>query len=103
MITSALDKSPLARRMRPAPSEAQPQQPGAVATALPPTMCESDAARYINMSAAWLKKSRTSRFSREVGAPPFIRCGRRRIAYLRADLDSWLEARRQSPGSGFKE
>jgi hypothetical protein len=53
------------------------------------TLSEAQAARYIAMSPAWLKKSRTHRFRGVTDAPPFVRCGARRIAYRREDLDAW--------------
>ena len=53
-------------------------------------LTELEAAQYLGMSAAWLKKSRTRRFSGTVDAPPFIRCGARRVVYRREDLDVWL-------------
>jgi predicted DNA-binding transcriptional regulator AlpA len=54
---------------------------------------EADAARYIGMSAAWLKKSRTKRCREHSDAPPFVRVGTRRVVYRRADLDAWQQAR----------
>jgi len=52
-------------------------------------MTETEAARYIGMSRAWLKKSRTRRFRAVTDAPPFVRSGKRRIVYRREDLDAW--------------
>jgi predicted DNA-binding transcriptional regulator AlpA len=70
-------------------------------------MSETDAARYINMSVAWLRKSRTAQFRAVMDGPAFVRCGRRRVTYLQADLDAWLtrhrislEHVRQEPASG---
>ncbi len=54
-------------------------------------LSESEAARYIGMSQAWLKKSRTSRFRGFIDAPPFVRSGGRRIVYRREDLDAWQD------------
>jgi predicted DNA-binding transcriptional regulator AlpA len=56
-----------------------------------PVLKEADAARYLGMSRAWLKKSRTERFRSAMDAPPFVRCGARRIVYRREDLDAWQE------------
>lgn len=47
-----------------------------------------EAARYVGLAKASLAKMRCMG-----GSPPFLKLGRR-IAYRRADLDSWLEARR---------
>lgn len=56
----------------------------------PNTLTEKDAATYIGMSAAWLRKAR----ARLISTPPpnYVRCGRA-IRYTRAALDNWLEAR----------
>lgn len=65
-------------------SSAQPE------ASLPPaSLSEREAARYIGMSAAWLKKSRTRRFRSTVDAPRHVRAGARRVVYRRADLDEW--------------
>ena len=61
------------------------------------SLTEAEAAQYIGMSRAWLKKSRTTGGSSD--APPFVRCGRRRIAYRRADLDEWQSRHLNDPGS----
>lgn len=61
-----------------------------------PTMSEVEAARYINMSVGWLRKSRTVQFRAVMGGPAFVRCGRRRVTYLQADLDAWLARHRIS-------
>ena len=64
----------------------------AKATASPrQALTETEAARYIGMSAAWLKKSRTQRFREMIDAPPFIRAGAKRIVYRRQDLDTWQD------------
>src|SRR5690349_6147820 len=55
------------------------------------TLSESDAARFLGMSAAWLKKSRTKRFRPVMDAPPFIRAGAKRIIYRIEDLQAWQE------------
>ncbi len=54
-------------------------------------LTEAEAAQYIGMSAAWLKKSRTRRFRGVIDAPPFIRAGAKRIVYRIEDLDAWQE------------
>ena len=54
-------------------------------------LTEAEAARYIGMSAAWLKKSRTRRFRGVIDAPPFIRAGVKRVVYRIEDLDAWQE------------
>ena len=55
-------------------------------------LCEADAARYISLSKAWLRKQR-----RLGNAPSYLRLGRR-VRYLRADLDSLLKSARVAPG-----
>jgi hypothetical protein len=54
-------------------------------------LTEAEAAHYIGMSAAWLKKSRTKRFRDVIDAPPFVRAGAKRIVYRIEDLDAWQE------------
>jgi hypothetical protein len=51
-------------------------------------LTEHEAAQYIGMSAAWLKKSRTQRFREVMDAPPFVRAGTKRVVYRREDLDT---------------
>jgi hypothetical protein len=53
---------------------------------VPAVLREADAARYIGLSRAYLKKSRI--FGR---GPAFIRV-QRTIAYRISDLDAWLES-----------
>jgi hypothetical protein len=55
------------------------------------TLSEADAAQFIGMSTAWLKKSRTKRFRALMDAPPFIRAGVKRIVYRVEDLEAWQE------------
>ena len=63
---------------------------GTEATTTPATsLSEREAAEYIGMSRAWLKKSRTQRLRGLADAPPFVRCGARRVVYRRDDLDAW--------------
>jgi predicted DNA-binding transcriptional regulator AlpA len=66
----------------------------------PASLSERDAARYIGMSAAWLKKSRTRLFLGTTDAPPFVRAGARRIVYRRVDLDEWQQDRVARVGQG---
>lgn len=54
------------------------------------TMPSQEAARYIGMSEAWMRKGR---MHRSTDAPPYMQIGKS-IRYLRADLDRWLESRR---------
>jgi len=56
-----------------------------------PTFVEKDAARYINLSVAWLRVQR-----RDGGGPAFLRIGRA-IRYRVQDLDAWLASRRVAP------
>lgn len=76
------------------PSAAQPET-----SVLPASLSERDAARYIGMSAAWLKKSRTKRFGLTADAPRYVRAGARRVVYRRVDLDEW-QLRHLQPVSG---
>lgn len=68
-----------------------------------PALSEAEAARYIGMSPAWLKKSRTRRFRELTDAPPFVRSGGRRVVYRRADLDAWQERHLERVGRGQDE
>jgi hypothetical protein len=61
-------------------------------------MSETDAARYINVSVAWLRKSRCMHFRELMDGPTFVRLGIKRVAYLRTDLDAWLANHRQQLG-----
>lgn len=54
-------------------------------------LTEAEAAQFIGMSAAWLKKSRTKRFRGVIDAPPFIRAGVKRVVYRVEDLEAWQE------------
>ena len=63
-------------------------------------LTETEAAQYIGMSAAWLKKSRTKRFRGVVDAPPFIRAGAKRVVYRIEDLDAWQERHLEHVGPG---
>ena len=57
----------------------------------PTALMEAEAAQFIGMSAAWLKKSRTKRFRGVIDAPPFIRAGVKRVVYRIEDLEAWQE------------
>ena len=61
-------------------------------------LTEKEAAQYIGMSAAWLKKSRTQRFRAVIAAPPFVRAGAKRIVYRLEDLDAWQERHLEQVG-----
>ena len=54
-------------------------------------LTEGEAAQFIGMSSAWLKKSRTKRFRGVIDAPPFIRAGVKRVVYRIEDLEAWQE------------
>lgn len=60
-------------------------------------LSESEAARYIGMSASFLRKARTEgdRRNRTPG-PAWLKTGRS-VGYLREDLDAWLRAHRVQP------
>jgi predicted DNA-binding transcriptional regulator AlpA len=47
-----------------------------------------EAARYVALSESTLTKMRLTG-----DGPPFVKVGPRAVAYRRADLDAWLEAR----------
>src|SRR5437867_2675509 len=63
-------------------------------------LTEVEAAMYIGMSSAWLKKSRTQRFRDVIDAPPFVRAGAKRVVYRREDLDAWQERHLERVGPG---
>jgi predicted DNA-binding transcriptional regulator AlpA len=52
------------------------------------TIREREAARYLDMSVAWLRQGRM-----RGRGPSYIRAGRA-IRYRTADLDAWLQAHR---------
>ena len=72
------------------------------ATSAQPSMAltEAEAAQFIGMSAAWLKKSRTKRFRGAIDAPPFIRAGVKRVVYRIEDLETWQERHLEHVGPG---
>jgi hypothetical protein len=63
-----------------------------------PPLNERDAAEYIGTSVPYLRTSRVRGTSKCKDAPPYVRIGKI-IRYLPADLDAWLESRRQFPGA----
>ena len=63
-------------------------------TITPQSLREADAARYLEMSVAYLRGSRVGRCP----GPAFVRLGRS-VRYLRADLDQFLDERRVTPKS----
>lgn len=61
----------------------------------PTMLTEAEAADYIGMSCAYLKKARVSgTIGNRTPGPSFHRMGRRVVRYSRADLDAWLASRR---------
>lgn len=65
-------------------------------------LSEAEAALYLGMSRAWLKKARTARFRAAIDAPQFVKAGARRVVYRRRDLEDWLQAhvRDEHPAKG---
>ncbi len=53
---------------------------------------EEDAARFLGVSASFLAKRRCYG-----EGPTFVKYGRKRIVYLRADLEAWRSAQRREP------
>ena len=58
---------------------------------------ERAAAAYIGMSVSYLRLSRVRGSTKCTSAPPFVRMGKV-VRYLPADLDAWIESRREFPG-----
>lgn len=59
---------------------------------------ELEAAKYITMSAAFLRMARLRGVvGNRTPGPPYLKLGRN-VRYRRADLDQWLEQRRIVPG-----
>ena len=57
----------------------------------PRTLSESEAAEYIGLSRSTLRQGRCDgRRENRIPPPPYLKIGRK-IAYLRDDLDRWLE------------
>jgi predicted DNA-binding transcriptional regulator AlpA len=66
-----------------------------VAEPKPQWLAEGEAAEYIGMSVAYLKKARVSgTIGNRTPGPAFHRMGRRAVRYSRADLDAWLASHR---------
>ena len=53
-----------------------------------PCMRTPEAAKYVALAASTLTKMRLTG-----DGPPFVKVGPRAIAYRKADVDAWLEAR----------
>ena len=68
-----------------------PSGPKRTVAKSPTVLTEAEAARFIGMSSAWLKKSRTKRFRGVADAPSFIRAGAKRVLYRIEDLEAWQE------------
>lgn len=67
------------------------------ASVAPDLMDEKRAAKYIAMSVAYLRAGRcTGVTGGTTPHPPYLKLGRA-IRYQRADLDTWLAARRVTP------
>jgi predicted DNA-binding transcriptional regulator AlpA len=58
-------------------------------------MREAEAARYIGMSPAWLRKVRHLGIQDQ---PPYVKVGNVSIRYFSSDLDNWLQKHRVDPG-----
>ncbi len=71
--------------------EDRPRTANATSPKSSTALTEAEAAQFIGMSAAWLKKSRTKRFRSAIDAPPFIRAGVKRVVYRAEDLKAWQE------------
>ena len=57
-----------------------------------PSLTETEAAIYLNLSVSWLRKSREGTLPPSSGPfPPYRKLGRS-VRYLRADLDEWLNS-----------
>lgn len=53
---------------------------------------EKEAASYISMSRSFLRHSRMSgKRDGHIPPPRFLKAGKRKIIYLKEDLDTWLE------------
>jgi predicted DNA-binding transcriptional regulator AlpA len=78
--------------------ENRPRTAHATTTKSSTALTEAEAARFIGMSSAWLKKSRTRRFRGVIDAPPFIRAGVKRVVYRIEDLEAWQERHLEQVG-----
>ena len=61
------------------------------------TIGEADAAKYLGVSRAYLSAARLK--NPRTSGPPYVRQGRR-VTYLLADLDAWLQRMRVTPAPG---
>jgi len=51
----------------------------------------AEAARYLSLSAEYLRELRMTRARRNrMEPPPYVRLSARKVLYRRADLDAWL-------------
>jgi predicted DNA-binding transcriptional regulator AlpA len=58
----------------------------------PTLLTEAQAASYIGMSRAFLKKARyTGIVDDDIPAPPYIIIGKRSVRYYKEDLEQWLQ------------
>ncbi len=65
---------------------------------IPRALSECDAAIYLGISRISLRQGRCEgKRENRMPPPPYVRLGRRKIVYLRDDLDSWLEKYRVDP------
>ena len=55
-----------------------------------PCMRTPEAAKYVALAESTLTKMR---LKTDGSGPPFVKLGSRAVAYRKADLDRWLEAR----------
>jgi predicted DNA-binding transcriptional regulator AlpA len=63
------------------------------------TLTEIEAAEYLGLSRATLRRARMQGArSSYISSPPFLKIGRA-IRYLKSDLDKWLEQHRVVPGT----
>jgi predicted DNA-binding transcriptional regulator AlpA len=83
--------------------EDRPRTPNATRPKPSTALTEAEAAQFIGMSAAWLKKSRTRRFRGVIDAPPFIRAGIKRVVYRVEDLEAWQERHLEHVGPADRE
>jgi hypothetical protein len=81
----------------------RPRTASAAGTHRPTALTEAEAAEFIGMSAAWLKKSRTKRFRGVIDAPPFVRAGVKRVVYRVEDLEAWQERHLEHVGPGGRD
>ena len=83
--------------------EDRPRTANETSTKPSTALTEAEAAQFIGMSAAWLKKSRTRRFRGVIDAPPFIRAGVKRVVYRIEDLEAWQERHLEHVGPSLTD